>query len=295
MKRNLLIIIAFLLTVGIFTSTAAAQNYSFSRIEFPGALSTVAWGINAGGDIVGTYTDAGPVYHGFLLRNGNFTAIDFPGADGTDARGIGPGGEIVGNYWSNDEPIVASHGYRLSRKGVFSEVSYPEHLYTIAQRILPGGTILGCRHDTDTMASMKGIVISRKENSEIDEFASMNNGATPDLKRIVGLYTNMELTPARGEGYIIEDGVFTPFIVPGSTFTAAWDINPGGQIVGVFRTAPGPAGLHGFVRFEDDYITLDFPGGVATQAFGINPGGNVVGSYVLSGKRYGFFAERLDN
>lgn len=289
MKRNLLIIIALLLTVGIFTSTAAAQNYSFSRIDVPGARATQAWGINAGGDIVGTFVDADFVQHGFLLQGGNFTTIDFPGADGTDARGIGPGGEIVGNYWNDDEPLVASHGYRLSRKGVFSELSFPGHLYTIAQRFLPDGTVLGCRHNENTTNTMRGVLISRFETSEIDKYASMNNGATPDLSRIVGLYTNTELS--RTEGYTIDNGIFTPFIVPGSTFTAAWDVNPDGQVVGVFRNA---AGFHGFVRTGDEFETLDFPSAVATRAFGINARGDVVGSFFAGGATSGFVARLID-
>jgi hypothetical protein len=50
----------------------------------------------------------------------------------------------------------------------------------VAQRILPDGTILGCRHDHDQMASMHGVEIAGAQQTEIDAFASMNNGATPD-------------------------------------------------------------------------------------------------------------------
>ncbi|HUG40426.1 MAG TPA: hypothetical protein VMM12_08070, partial [Longimicrobiales bacterium] len=101
----------------------------------------------------------------------------------------------------------------------------------------------------------------------------------------VGLHTDM--MTGRGEGYVIEDGVFSSFIVPGSTFTAAWDVNPAGEIVGIYRDATG---FHGFIYTAGEYVTIDVPGAVATRAFGINAGGDVVGNYVAGGKTYGFLA-----
>jgi hypothetical protein len=168
-------------------------------------------------------------------------------------------------------------------------VNSPGHTNTIAQRILPDGTILGCRHDNDNMGTMEGIMVSGEGYSETEVFASMNNGATPDLRHIVGLYTNMD-AGNRGEGYRIDDGVFTPLLVPSSTFTAAWDMNPAGEIVGVYRNSAGVP--HGFVLRDKGYATIDFPGATVTRAFGINARGDVVGNYVAAGKTHGYLASR---
>jgi len=267
------------------------RAFGFTTIDVPGALSTSASGINARGDIVGGYTDRNGRSHGYLLRDGEFTTIDFPGAAGTvvagtDARGIGPSGEIVGTYTVVGEPGVNVHGYLLTKQGEFVAVNYPGHTNTIAQRILPDGTILGCRHDDNTMVSMKGVVITRSGSEEIGLFASMANGATPDHRRIVGLYRNMAAN--RNEGFLIDDGDFTPLVVPGSTGTSAWDMNPAGEIVGVYTKA----GVHGFVLRDEVYVPVDFPGATATRAFGINARGDVVGSYVADGKTHGFLATR---
>ena len=262
------------------------RSFRYTTIDVPGSRATAASGINAAGHVVGQYVDAGFVTHAFLLRDGVFTTIDYPGAEGTQARGIGPAGEIVGTYWLPGEPAVNIHGFLLTTDGEFVPVDHPGHTNTIPQRILPDGTILGCRHDDDTMGSMKGIVIGTTgELSEIDAFASMHNGATPDLRRIAGLYTNM--MTGQTEGYLIDDGEFTPFIVPGSNFTAAWDVNPAGEVAGIYRNATG---FHGFVRTARDYVTIDVPGAAATRAFGINAGGDVVGSYVAGGRTFGFLA-----
>jgi uncharacterized membrane protein len=267
--------------------------FDFTTIDVPNAVFTSASGINARGDIVGSYRDGSGRSHGYVLRNGEFTTIDFPDAAGavvagTDAGGIGPSGEIVGTYSVAGEPAVNVHGYLLTKQGEFVAVNSPGHTNTIAQRILPDGTILGCRHDNDTMGSMKGFMVSREGYSETEVFASMHNGATPDRRHIVGLYRNME-AGNRGEGYRIDDGVFTSLLAPGSTFTAAWDINPAGQIVGVYRNATG---RHGFVLTDEGYVTIDFPGATETRAFGINSRGDVVGRYVAGGVTHGYLASR---
>jgi probable HAF family extracellular repeat protein len=91
--------IAIACLVGLVTSGAgAAQSLVFSTIDFPGAVSTNAQGINAQGKIVGGYTDTVGRAHGFLLSGGQFQSIDFPDSRATLARGIGPGGDIVGSY-----------------------------------------------------------------------------------------------------------------------------------------------------------------------------------------------------
>jgi len=266
----------------------AGADFELSAIDVPNALSTSAMGIGAGGDIVGVYVDAGQRAHGYVLSDGVFTTIDYPGAAGTEARGIGPGGEIVGTYWLPGEPAVNVHGYLRTTDGQFLPVDYPGHINTIAQRVLADGTIVGCRHDNDTMASMNGVVIGGAGNREISEFGSMINGGTPDGRSLVGLYTNM-MAGGRREGFLIKDGAFTPLVVPGSSLTAAWDMNPVGEIVGVYRNATG---AHGFLLRDAGYTTLDFPGASGTTIFGINARGDVVGSYVAAGRTHGFVGRR---
>jgi len=271
------------LSGGIAPLQADRRSFDFSEIVIPGATLTNAQGINPAGDIVGIYRDAGGRTHGFLLSKGEITTIDFPGAASTEARGISPDGDIVGAYRVAGEPAVNVHGFLLTKHGTLSRVDYPNHTNTIPQRILPNGTILGCRHDADTMGTMFGIRMGADgTNDETDMPASMHNGATPDGGLIVGLFTDM--MTGRGEGYVLEDGAFTPFIVPGSNFTAAWDVNPRGEIVGVYRDTAANR-FHGFVRDGDDYVTLDVPGATATRAFGINAGGDVVGAFVDAANR----------
>src|SRR5947207_12232196 len=111
----------------------SAPVYTYTRIAYPAATATTAWGINAGGDVVGDYVDPAGVRHGFVLRNGEFTTIDLPNAL-TSARGIGPGGNIVGIYRGASEPAVNAHGFLLSRQGDTTLIAFPGHTNTIPQR-----------------------------------------------------------------------------------------------------------------------------------------------------------------
>lgn len=272
--------------VFILAAPVQSQEWQYTTIAPAGARASTAYGINASGDIVGTFVDQGFVQHGFLLSpNGEYTIIDFPGAAGTDARGIGPNGEIVGIYWMNGDPMVSARGYQRTNWGYFYNVKYPGHSWEIPQRILPDGTIVGCRHDNDMMSSMRGVTIGRGRTSEIEAFASMNNGATPDGGLIVGLWTDMMTN--QQQGYTIENGVFTPFMVPGSNLTSAWDVNRDRVIVGVFRVGTT---VRGYSKRGDHYTTIHYPGSTVTRAFGINERGDIVGNYVTGGVTYAFVA-----
>lgn len=268
----------------------ADGGFTYTAIEVPGAASTSASGIGPGGDIVGAYEDAQGVTRGFLLRGGAFTTIEYPGAALTQARGIAPNGDIVGTFRLPGEAPPKFRSFVRSRSGTYREITFPGHENLMAQRILADGTILGCVHGQDFMASMKGMVIGRFGNETADIFASMHNGATPDRRRIVGLYTNQQA--GRVEGYIIDDGVFSPLVVPDSEMTMAWDVNPAGDVVGFYRM-PGPR-FHGFVRTAEGFVTIDVPGATHTFVYGINAAGDLVGEYLSSGTWRGFVARRTD-
>ena len=81
--------------VGLFLGTAgpAKAEYVFTTIDVPGSTFTIAYGINASGEIVGQYRDAGGVTHGFLLSGGVYTTLDVPG--GVAGRPAAPRGSTT--------------------------------------------------------------------------------------------------------------------------------------------------------------------------------------------------------
>jgi hypothetical protein len=104
--------VVLLLLLAVRLVAVAAQG-TFTTIDVPGSIDTRVIGINPQGDMVGQYTDAVRVNHGFLLSDGEFTTIDFPDATATGATEITPGGDIVGGYLSDDG---VGHGFLLSKR-----------------------------------------------------------------------------------------------------------------------------------------------------------------------------------
>jgi hypothetical protein len=313
----------------LFSTRGAAQSYNFKTIDVPCAAcpggiarSTTAQGINPAGDLVGGYRDAVGAAHGFVLSGGQFTSIDVPGAIAgaggilpTTAKGINPAGEIVGDYTTpvNTSAPLNSPAYCpatgsvacikgfLYSGGKFSTVLVPGHPGAIPQRITPDGDIYGCLHDFDLMGSMFGFGRNRfgyisllANGSELADSsmsvpASMNNGATPDGHTIVGLWTDMMM--GQSHGYVVRDGNFQSYDVPGSLGTNIWDINPAEAFVGTYTDSSKKS--HGFLQLPDGSapITIDYPNAVSTATFGINPGGAIVGQYTdMSGHTHGFLA-----
>lgn len=309
---------------------SAAQSYDISTIDVPCAAcpkgiarATSAQGINPGGDIVGSYLDAVGQSHGFLWSGGQFTTIDVPGALAgvtgtlpTVARGINPSGDIVGNYTApvSSAPeaspaycpaagsVACIKGFLYSH-GQFSTVLFPGHPGAIPQRITSQEDIYGCRHDFDLMASMIGFVRTRFGYSSLaagggeladpsqSEVDSMNNGATPDGRIIVGGWT--DLATGHTHGYVVQDGTFQSYDVPGSTLSFIWDVNPAGAFVGVYHTTRN----HGFLQLPDGSapVTIDPANSVGAAAIGINPGGAIVGQYSdTRGHLHGFLAVPAD-
>lgn len=121
-------------------------NNEFTRLDFPGALTTSPIAINNPGDIVGDYVKADDpehLHHGFLYdKGGAWTTIDVPFAGATDTflYGINSAGIIVGSYKDDS----GTHGF-IDVAGVFTSFDAPDTppgIGTLAQGIGDNGQIL---------------------------------------------------------------------------------------------------------------------------------------------------------
>ena len=251
------------------SSAISTRAGGFRSIDVPGATATRAFGINAAGEIVGSYTDATGTY-GYLWRRGKVTTIAFPGAISTEAWGINPRGDIVGRYRLAGD--ARTFGFLL-RRGVYADISVPGHLHTLPIKITPSGVIVGCFHDTNFLQDMRGYV---QRGNHVTSFellpSTMHNGVARRGRLIAGISFD---SATQVHGYVLNRGVYTQFDFPGATFTQAWDVNPSGKVVGYFN----PVTSHGFSRDRSGFTQVDVPGASWTRIFGINPQGDMVGSY----------------
>jgi probable HAF family extracellular repeat protein len=250
------------------TSLASTQA-PHTSIDVPGASATRAFGINALGEIVGSYTDATGT-HGYRWANGDVTLIKFPGAISTEAWGINPQGDIVGRYRMAGD--ARTFGFLLV-DGAFTDISVPGHLHTLPIKISPSREIVGCFHDTNFLVDMRGYA---QRGDRVRSFellpSTMHNGVTPGGGTIAGISFE---SAALVHGYVLDRGLYTQFDAPGATFTEAWDVNPSGTVVGYFN----PVTSHGFSRDANGLTVIDVSGALWTRIFGINPQGDLVGSY----------------
>ncbi|PYR32400.1 MAG: hypothetical protein DMF92_02240 [Acidobacteria bacterium] len=307
-------------------SAATTENLRSTAIDYPGATSTVARGINDSGQIVGTYScsaactrpDTGEVSaaggHGFLLDNGVYTRIDVPaaGASATTARGISVQGTIVGHY--NVGGVTHGFTYSPADGTWVYPIDVPADRFdhpsatlrnTLVINMSPQGYLVGCFHeDSQTMTTMHGWVGRLQRDRDLDDFAvlatihdpdTMNNGVAA-TGRIAGFYLS------EGVSYIAdENGIITTFTFDGNLFTLAWANNARGDVVGVHgdnpaNTVGSPVHPRGFLRDgHGDFRDLAVPNATVTQVFGVNDARDVVGSYTdAASKTHGFVA-RLGN
>jgi len=321
MERNLkayLIIVAFTLVI----PAALANACGFRTIDFPGASSTGATGINDRGQIVGSYMDRNSQLHGFLLDRGNLSTIDLPGVSGTGVTGINDRGQIVGSYMDSSGQF---HGFFLTslcqkakdwkrkKKGDekvdldrdnFSTIDFPGSLCTGATGINDQGQIVG--YYVDNGGQFHGffleipiprdkekdeeVDLDRDSFSTIDFPGALSTGAIGinDRGQIVGSYVD---SSGQFHGFLLARGNFSTIDFPGALTTVATGINDRGRIVGHYVDSDSK--LDGFILDRDDFSTIGFPEVLCTGAIGINNRGQIVGCYEDSnGDSHGFIVEK---
>jgi len=273
------------LSLCALASAAIAGPARFIAIDYPGAVETLAFGINPAGDIVGAYKDTAGRQHGFVMRGATFSSIDIVGAAWTQAYGITPQGDIVGQFGRVGD--VNTYGFLL-RDGSLYEVHVPGQPSTMPFGISPEGAIAGCVHGGPD--GMHGFVLTPDGDSSLQgPMGTMHTGINPQGD-VTG-YGGNPGNPGSDSGYVIRNGVTVWFRYPDSLFTRARGISPTGDVVGVYQDADRMT--RGFLLRHGEFVSIDVERAAMTRAFGINAVGDIVGSYVDSAKMaHGFLMSR---
>lgn len=260
---------------------AAAAAQTFTPIDFPGATSTQAWGINASGEVVGFFTNPDNTVHGYRSKAGEFQSIDFPGASNTQAYGINPQGDIVGTY------VIAgvTHGFLLSG-GRFTTIDPPGSTSSGPSGITAGGDVTGLC----TMNGVTRIFVLKGDAYEVLDYPG-SSGSSGNGNNVRGDLVGIFVQNGVSRGFVRRGGDFSPIEYPGATATAAFGINPAGEIAGRYRDTASR--FHGYLLIGGEFTSFDYPGASLTAGHSISPNGDVVGRYQNSdGVNHGYLYSR---
>lgn len=270
----------FLWGTAIVMLPASGSALDFTSIDFPGARSTVANGINGHGDVVGEYVNSAFQSRGFLLHGGEFSTIEYPGASFTSAKGINTGGDIVGWYQIGTGPLF---GFLL-REGVYHSIGGPNGTGALANGINDFGEIVGGYSDS---RGSHGFLLRGRAYTSVDFPANYESLPDTDALGISlqGIIVGDYLPFLAANGFVLRAGGFTSIqatfsnLTLGTPQTNAFGINGPGEIAGTFFDAIGQHN-HGFLLNGGVFTVIDYPGTTSgTVAHGINDQGAVVGGY----------------
>jgi hypothetical protein len=253
---------------GIVHGFVTSDESKYTTVDVPNSVSTILNGINARGNLTGTYqlspTNQSPkkvTFNAFFLSNPGalFVGISPPGTVHTQAGNINAMGQVVGAFRSQDQ---VRHGFIWSSSSnSFIEASF--------------------NNPSD------GSPNSVPANGGTIPFG-INDGTRTTSPQIVGDYVK---APNLGRhGFLLSNGVYTDIDPPGSMMTVAEGINNSGVIVGVYIDTSG--GQHGFVLQggpNGTYTTVDVPGSIKTEINSIDQSNVIVGYYTdKSNNTHGF-------
>jgi hypothetical protein len=270
----------FTFMTGPCGSTLTPYAATYTTLQYPGATSTTLSSINAGGDVVGSFTmPDGTGGHFVRWANGTFVEIpNYPGAKYTIAEKISDSGMVTGEY---NDVNGTYHGFIWSGGTFTTTFVYPGAGQTYGRGINQSGTVVG--QWTEANFANGGGYLRQADGS----FTQLLGPDGPlDLQDI----NNSGHVVATG-GWVYANGSWTQFQIPG---TPTYEVQPRGMnnnddIAGVAQVT---GGLTGFVHSGSNNYSVNVPGSIETLALDINDSGVVVGWYVdQSHQSHGFIAK----
>lgn len=255
----------------------------FDTIDVPGAARTIAFDVNAGGDVVGVYnaTCSGATCsaaRGFLWRNDAAApeTVDVPGASMTRVFGINDRGDIVGDFKAG---TTLSGFVRRAGSADFVAVRYSEGAFTATrsdlQDIDERGTAVGSYDMPTTLHGLtntigfvwRGDSFQRVEAPFESTYITILRGI--DARgAVVGCYwtwspagnTMHSLSVTSGQLFASED-------YPSAAMSMNWRISAQSYRVGHYVDFDKTT--HGYVLHDEEFEKVDFPGATATDTRGI--------------------------
>lgn len=299
---------ALLLTL---VSTCYAQ-FTFAPMNVPGAVATVARGINNAGEVAGFYQTVNCLNYdrnvpscatkGFKFLNGAYTKLMVPNSTATAIMGVNDYGDLVGFYRKADG---TRHGFIWYRQNVIKTIDYPglsAPYFTVPMSINRAGTVVGgiwSIGSSGTFSSAGWVWMNGK-------FSIMNPGGSTNgtcCQSVNGISNNGIIVGQvfRGDFWQawLKEATDEDFwkYQTGDSFAEALDQNtdvtgystgPGGWFAQRVEANEGTGDSESTLRF----VIVHYPNSQSTTPFGMNDSRYLAGTYVdSSGKQHGFIAK----
>ena len=263
--------------------TIGISDYACTTLNFSGASSTRATGMNNAGQITGFYELSGT--HAYTYSGSTFTALADPsGASAVYAFDINDNGQVAGY-------TLSSTGYRgFVRNGTtYTALAVGGAQNTYAFGIdATGQTVVGASDDTSGRATgfrfsfSTGTFDSISVPSAVSTYAyGLNNSGT-----IAGTYADGS---AKAHGFTLSGAGYATVDVPGAQQTYVLGLNNLGDLVGKY--VDSLSNTRGFVRLgSGNFWTFDITGAGGTFATAINDSRQVAGYFQTGSAYQGFLA-----
>lgn len=264
----LLVSASFLAVLGALR--ASGQGFQVTELTVPGSKSetTGPLGMNANGDVVGSYTEANGATAGFLYAAGKYTVLKGPaGTDGyVRANGINNASPnvIVGDYKTSDGRF---HGYKYE-SGHYTNFDFNSTTSSGIFGINDEGDFVGDFgiSSVEGFAVIKGVAHEFFGKGTFTTYAyAINNHDA-----VVGVYFDASNNE---HGFLRSaSGAISQIEFPGAVQTEADGINDAGEITGTYVNTHGLT--YGFTYVKGKYASTDF-----AATWGLNNAGGYDGNY----------------
>jgi probable HAF family extracellular repeat protein len=251
----------------------------------PGDTSSVAWGINANGDVVG-WSNGSSGTRAFVFTN-QTKLVALPGLPHrprTIARDINDAGDIVGNANSGGTDL----GHAVLWKGAsVQDLGTLGGAFSEAWAINHIGQIVGNSDTAD--GRVHGFLFTSGDG--LRDLTPINDRALATDINDAGQITGYRTAPGGLHAFRWTNGTFLDLgVLPGFAHSFGQAINASGQVAGHSKTASGDS--ERLVRFTDGFGLQNLGGtGQHNIAWGINASGDVVGCRGQSGARARLFTD----
>jgi len=268
---------------GSAAAQASTQTYSITDLGTLGYNTTVAYGINASGQIAGrSYlqqtvptTGCPPrhkcfahVYHAFLWSNGTMTDLGTLGGTFSEARAIDGTGDVVGTSTLSGTSFAPTHAF-LDHNGHMTDLGTLGGSCSFAYGINEVGEVVGQACSTNQVA----FLYSGGKMTNLGTLGGTTSSASGinNSHQVVGSSETSTTFSSTLHAFLWSNGTMTDLGTLGGSSSAAYAINNNGQVVGY--ASPPNSSVHAFLysggKMTDLGVLFDSSVAEAINNFGV--------------------------